>query len=146
MSRATWVFAGLGLAVIGLLLAWMARTLDTKAPIRIERAEPTPVPEPVRTFSEEELAERERATMQSIVARLAPSLARRAAEQAYPGEEAARARCTFTAARRVHHDESSAYWDAEFSCIDPLASGAYPNPTSVSVRLARDGTRWVAAD
>jgi hypothetical protein len=146
MSRATWVFAGLGFAVIVLLLSWMARTLDTKAPIRIERGPPTPVPEPVRTFPEEEQAERDRATMESIVVRLAPSLARRAAEQAFPGEEAARARCTFTAARLVHRDETSAYWDAEYSCVDPLAAGAYPNPTSVSVRLARDGARWVAAD
>ena len=146
MSRATWVFAALGLAVIGLLMAWMARTLDTKAPIRIERGPPVPAPEPVRTFSEEERAERERATMESIVVRLAPSLARRAAEQAFSGDEAARARCTFTAARLVHRDETSAYWDAAFSCVDPLAAGAYPNPTSVSVRLARDGMRWVAAD
>lgn len=146
MSRSTWVFAGLGLAFVVLLLSWMARTLDTKAPIRIDRGAAPPAPEPVRTVSPEEEAERDLATMRELVARHAASLERRAAGQAFPGDEAARARCTFTAARLVHRDAETAYWNAEFSCIDPAAPGAYPNPTSVSVRLGKTGTRWVVAD
>src|SRR5512140_3006457 len=122
----------------------MARTLDTKAPIRIDRGAATPAP--VRTFSPEEEAERELATMRALVAVHATSLERRAAGQAFPGEEAARARCTFTAARLVHRDADAAYWNAEFSCVDPAAPGAYPNPTSVSVRLGKVGTSGAVAE
>ena len=145
MSRSTWIAAGLGLAFVLLLLSWMGRTLETKAPIRIDRGAGTPAPAPVRTFSAEEEAERDLATMRDLVARHAPSLERRAAAQAFPGLESG-ARCTFTQARLLHRDADAAYWNAEFSCVDPAVPGAYPNPTSVSVRLGKIGTRWAVAD
>ena len=117
-----------------------------KAPVRIDRGAPTPAPVPVRTFSPEEQAERELATMRALVEQHAPSLAGRAAAQAFPPDEAARARCSFTAARLVHRDAEVAYWTAEFSCADPAAPAAYPNPTALSIRLTRSGARWVVED
>lgn len=146
MNRGAWIFAVLGLAIVGAMLWWMGATLDTKAPIRRDRAVGTPSAVPDPTPSAEELAERETARMRAAVARRAAGLARRAAEQAFPGEEAARARCTFTEATLVHRDGGSAYWNAEFSCVDPGAPGSLPNRTSVSVRLKRDGELWVAED
>ena len=143
MGRGAWIFAGLGLAFVALLMFVMGKALDTKAPIRIDRAGATSA-EPVRTPSAEETAAREIADMRAIVTRQARSLGRRAADQAFSGEEAARARCTFTGATLVSRDGVSAYWNAEFSCVDPSASGSFPNLTSVSVRLSRDGERWVA--
>jgi hypothetical protein len=142
VSRSAWVFAALGLAIIALLLSWMGKTLDSKAPIRIDRGGADSAA-PARTPSAEELVARETAEMRALVARRAASLVRRAAEQAFSGEEAARARCTFTQATLVHRDGASAYWNAEFSCVDPRAPGSFPNLTSVSVRLNRDGERWV---
>ncbi len=82
--------------------------------------------------------------MRALVAGRAVALAPRAAEQAFPSEEAARVRCTFTDARLVHREDSVAYWSAGFSCADPRDPAALPNLTSVSVRLRRDGTRWLA--
>ncbi|HQQ79225.1 MAG TPA: hypothetical protein PLB01_17890 [Thermoanaerobaculia bacterium] len=145
MSRGAWIFAGLGLAFIAFLTFVMGKALDTKAPIRIDRAGASS-PEPARTPTAEETAARETAEMRAIVAARAPSLARRAADQAFSGEEAARARCTFTGATPVSRDGVSAYWNAEFSCVDPQASGSFPNLTSVSVRLRLDGERWVLDD
>jgi hypothetical protein len=142
VSRGTWVFAGLGLAFVALLMIVMGKALDTKAPIRIDRAGATSTP-PEPTPSAEETAARETAEMRALVARRAPSLAFRAAEQAFSGEESGRARCTFTGAALVSRDGVSAYWNAEFSCADPQAPGSLPNLTSVSVRMSRDGERWV---
>jgi hypothetical protein len=143
MGRGAWIFAGLGLAFIALLMIVMGKALDTKAPIRIDRGGATSAP-PEPTPSAEETAARETAEMRAIVGRRAPSLSRRAADQAFSGEEAARARCTFTGATLVSRDGVSAYWNAEFSCTDPQATGSFPNLTSVSVRLRLDGERWVA--
>jgi hypothetical protein len=142
MGRGAWIFAGLGLAFIALLMIVMGKALDTKAPIRIDRGG-SASPESVPTPSAEEVAARETADMRAIVARRAPSLARRAADQAFSGEEASRARCTFTGATLVSRDGVSAYWNAEFSCADPQAPGSFPNLTSVSVRMSRDGERWI---
>jgi hypothetical protein len=142
VSRGAWIFAGLGLAFVASLMFVMGKALDTKAPIRIDRSGASS-PESVRTPSAEETAARETAEMRAIVARQAPSLGRRAADQAFSGEEAARARCTFTGATPVSRDGVTAYWNAEFSCVDPQASGSFPNLTSVSVRLRLDGERWV---
>ncbi|MEO8054553.1 MAG: hypothetical protein ABI768_05340 [Acidobacteriota bacterium] len=145
MGRGAWIFAGLGLAFVAFLMFVMGKALDTKAPIRIDRVGATS-PEPVRTPSAEETAARETADMRAIVVRRSRSLGRRAADQAFSGEEAARARCTFTGATPVSRDGVSAYWNAEFSCVDPNATGSFPNLTSVSVRLRLDGERWVADD
>ncbi|MBK9062094.1 MAG: hypothetical protein IPL89_02720 [Acidobacteria bacterium] len=142
MGRGAWIFAGLGLAFVAFLMFVMGKALDTKAPIRIDRTGAT-TREPVRTPSAEETAARETADMRSIVAGRAQSLGRRAADQAFSGEEAARARCTYTGATLVSRDGVSAYWNAEFSCADPNAPGSFPNLTSVSVRLSRDGERWI---
>ena len=141
MSRGTWIFAGLGLAFIAFLLFVMGKALDTKAPIRIDRGAATSAL-PAPTPSAEEVEARETAQMRTLVARQAPSLGRRAADQAFSGEEASRARCTFTGATLVSRDGVSAYWNAEFSCADPQAPGSFPNLTSVSVRLRLDGERW----
>ncbi len=141
-NRGTWAIAGLGLALIALLMLWMGKTLDTKAPIRIDRGG-TNAAGAVRTSTPEEEAERELADMRALVTRRAPGLASRAAEQAFSGEEAARARCAFTEARLVHRDGTTAYWNVGFSCVDPRQPGAFPNLTTVSVRLGRDGSRWV---
>lgn len=143
MSRGAWIFAGLGLAFIAFLMFVMGKALDTKAPIRIDRAGATSA-EAVPTPSAEETAAREIADMRAIVARRALSLGRRAADQAFSGEEAARARCSFTGATLVSRDGVSAWWNAEFSCTDPQATGSFPNLTSVSVRLSRNGETWVA--
>ena len=142
MGRGAWIFAGLGLAFVAALMFVMGKALDTKAPIRIDRAGAA-TPEPVPTPSAEQTAARETADMRAIVARRAPSLGRRAADQAFSGEEAARARCMFTGATLISRDGVSAYWNAEFSCADPQATSSFPNLTSVSVRLRLDGERWV---
>jgi hypothetical protein len=147
VSRSTWVAAGLGIAFVVVLLAWMGKTLDVKAPVRIDRGvTPAPPEPPPPTATAEETAEREMGVMRQIVTRRAATLERRAAAQAFPPDEADRVQCSFTAARLVHRDESSAYWDAEFSCVDPLASAALPNPTTVSVRLAKDARGWIVSE
>jgi hypothetical protein len=144
-SRGTWVFAGLGLAFIALLMFWMGKTLDTKAPIRIERREPAAAP--VKTRAPVDEAARDEAEMNLLVSRQAGVLARRAAAQAYPSDDAAQARCTFTGAQLVHRDGDTAFWSAGFSCVDPRLPGALPNPTSVSVRLHRaEGARWAVEE
>jgi hypothetical protein len=145
VNRGTWVFAGLGLAFIALLMIWMGKTLDTKAPIRIQRREPAAAlaaetPAPV------DEAARDEAEMSVAVSRLSEVFASRAAAQLYPSDDAARARCTFTGARFVHRDGDTAFWSAEFSCVDSRLPGALPNPTSVSVRLHKEGPRWVAEE
>jgi hypothetical protein len=81
-----------------------------------------------------------------LVSRLSSSLATRAAAQAYPSDDAAQARCTFKGARLVHRDGDTAFWDAEFSCVDSRALGALPNPTNVSVRLRKAGPRWAVEE
>ena len=141
MSRGAWIFAGLGLAFVAFLMFVMGKALDTKAPVRIDRGAAASAP-PAPTPSAEEIEAREIAQMRALVARQAPSLARRAADQAFSSEEASRARCTFTGATLVSRDGASAYWNAEFSCADPQAPGSFPNLTSVSVRMSRDGERW----
>ena len=143
MSRGAWVLAGLGLAFIALLMMWMGKTLDTKAPIRIQRREPAAAP-PVETPAPVDEAAREEGEMSVAVSRLSDALASRAAAQLYPSEDAARARCTFTRARLVHRDGDTAFWSAEFSCVDTRLPGALPNPTTVSVRLHKYGPRWAA--
>ena len=145
MGRGAWIFAGLGLAFVAFLMFVMGKALDTKAPIRIDREAPGP-PSPGPALKPEDAAAREESSMRTVVVRRARSLGRRAADQAFSGEEAARARCTFTGATLVSRDGVSAYWNAEFSCTDPQAAGSFPNLTSVSVRLSRDGERWVADD
>lgn len=141
-NRGTWILSGLGLAIVALLVLWMGRTLDVKAPVRIERVAPV-APTVVPTTSPEEDAAREEASMRALVTRRAASLSARAAAQAYPSDEAGRAQCTFTGATPVHRDGSEAWWDVAFSCVDPGAPGALPNLTSVSVRLHRAGDGWV---
>ncbi len=143
-NRGAWVLAGLGLALVALLAVGMGKMLDSKAPIRIERRTPVatvavPVEPGLPAWEE---AAREEEAMRALVAGRARVLAPRAAEQAFPAEDAARVRCTFTEARLVHREESVAYWSAGFSCTDPRDPGALPNLTSVSVRLRRDGTSW----
>lgn len=145
LSRGAWVFAGLGLVLVALLALWMGKTLDTKAPIRIDRHRPTPVPT-VPTLALEELAAREDATMRALVVKRADALAPRAAAQAYPSEDAAGVRCTFKGATLVHREGPTAYWDAGFRCVDPHRPDSLPNLTSISVRLEHDGTRWVIAN
>jgi hypothetical protein len=145
LSRGTWIFAGIGLAFIAFLLFVMGKALDTKAPIRIDRGGATSAP-PEPTATAEEVAAREAAQMRALVERRAPSLSRRAADQAFSGEEASRAKCTFTGATLVSRDGVSAYWNAEFSCADPQAPGSFPNLTSVSVRMSRDAERWTLDD
>ncbi len=144
-NRGTWVFAGLGLAFIALLMIWMGKTLDTKAPMRIERPTPAPVVA-VPTRSPEDAAASEEAEMGVAVSRVAGTLAARAAAQAYPSEDAARARCTFTRAQLVHRDGDTAFWSAEFSCVDTRLPGALPNPTSVPVRLRKAGPSWAVEE
>jgi hypothetical protein len=141
-NRGAWIFGGLGLAVIALLLFWMGKALDMKAPIRIERVGPSAAPA-VRTPSPEEAAAQEDAAMRALVQGQAAALSARAAAQAFPSDEIGRAGCTFTGAMPVHRDGATAWWNAEFSCVDRQQPGALPNPTSVSVRLRKDGTRWV---
>ena len=143
MSRGAWVLAGLGLAFIVLLMMWMGKTLDTKAPIRVQRREPAAAP-PVETPAPVDEAARDQAEMGVAVLRLSGALASRAAAQLYPSEDAEKARCTFTGARLVHRDGDTAFWSAGFSCIDTRLPGALPNPTTVSVRLHKDGPRWAA--
>jgi hypothetical protein len=140
-NRGVWVFAGLGLAFVALLMIWMGKTLDTKAPVRIERLVAAPAP-PVETRAPLDEAAQEEAEMNVLVSRLSGALATRAAAQAYPSDDAARARCTFKGARLVHRDGDMAYWDAEFSCVDSRQPGMLPNPTTVSVRLRKAGPRW----
>jgi hypothetical protein len=145
LSRATWAFAGLGLLLIALLMIWMGKTLDTKAPVRIERPTSAPVGV-VPTMTPEEEAAREENAMRALVSGRAGALALRAAAQAYPSEDASRVRCTFTEARLVHRDGAAAYWSAGFSCVDPRQPEALPNLTSVSVRLHRDEMRWAVEE
>lgn len=147
MSRGAWILGLVGLAFIAALMSWMGKTLDTKAPIRIDRVSPNPTPadepEPV---TPEEAAAAEEAAMRALVRARAVPLAARAAAQIFPSSEAGRAVCTFTGASPVHRDTETAWWNAEFSCVDREQPGALPNPTSVSVRLRRDGTRWTVED
>jgi hypothetical protein len=140
-NRGAWILGALGLGFVALLLYWMGKTLDTKAPIRIDRgvgsavAEPTPLPP-------EELARREEESQRALVVRQSGALASQAAAQTFAPGEVARARCTFTGASPVHRDETSAYWRLEYSCADRERPDALPNLTSVSVRLWKEGTRW----
>jgi hypothetical protein len=145
VNRGAWVFAGLGIAFIALLMVWMGKTLDTKAPVRIERPARAPV-ETVPTRSPGDEAAREEAEMAVLVSRLSGSLAARAAAQAYPSDVAARARCTFKGARVVHRDGDTAWWDAEFSCVDSRSPDSLPNPSTVSVRLHKAGPRWAVEE
>jgi hypothetical protein len=143
LSRGAWIFAGLGLAFAASLMFLMGKALDTKAPIRIDRGGGAPLSlPPAPTVSPAEAAAREVEAMRALVTRRADALARRAAEQAFAGEDAARAQCTFTEATLVHRDEASAYWNAGFSCVDPRQPDSLPNLTSVSVRLVRTNERW----
>jgi hypothetical protein len=121
-------------------MIWMGKTLDTKAPVRIERREPAAPPVETRAPLDE--TAQDEAEMSVLVSRLSSSLATRAAAQAYPSDDAAQARCTFKGARLVHRDADTAFWDAEFSCVDSRQPGALPNPTNVSVRLRKTGPRW----
>jgi hypothetical protein len=148
VSRGAWVFAALGLAAVALLMVVMGRALDTKAPILLERngASAAPTAPPVRAIPPAERDALETAAMRAVVSERAPALAARAAEQSSPAGEAGRATCTFTDARLVHREGSSAFWSADFSCADPRVPGALPNLTSVSVRLRRDGVRWTVED
>ncbi len=143
-NRAAWILAVVAFAFIALLMIVMAQSLDTKAPIRIDRrgpplAEPTATPETAA-----EAAAREEAVLKAIVERRAPELAGKAAAQAFAAEDLARARCTFTGATLVSRTEDAAYWRLDYSCADAKAPEALPNLTSVSVRLVKDGLRWVA--
>jgi hypothetical protein len=121
-----------------LLMVWMGKTLDTKAPIRIERRQSEPV-RVVPTRTPEEQAAREEAAMRAALTSRASRYVARAAAQVYPPEEASRANCTFIGASLVHRDGPTAFWDAAFSCADSSVPGALPNPTSVSVRLRQAG-------
>ena len=144
-NRGAWIFAGLGMAFVALLMLWMGATLDTKAPIRIDRVRAI-APPPTPTVSAEETAAREEATMLGLVRERARALAARAAAQLFPGDEAGAARCTFTGATPVHRDGGEAWWNATFSCVDPRRPGELPDLTSVSVRLHRDGGRWIVEE
>lgn len=147
-NRGAWVFAGLGLALVALGMIWMGKALDTKAPIRIERRAPEPVPRPTLepTLAPEVEAAREEARLRALVTRAAPGLSARAAAQVFPPDEVSRARCSFTGATPVQREGDTAWWNAEFSCVDTGEPEALPNLTSVSVRLRRDGTRWAVED
>lgn len=142
MSRATWVIAGLGLVVVALLMLWMGKTLDTKAPIRIERPEAVALPA-VPTPSREQTAAEEEAAMRAAVARSASRYAARAAAQVFASDEAGRTECSFTGSKPLHRDGDTAWWNAEFSCVDRQAPAALPNLTSVSVRLRKAGGVWL---
>jgi hypothetical protein len=142
VTRGAWILGGLGLAVAALLMLWMGRTLDVKAPVRIQRVVPS-APTVVPTTSPEEAAAREEASMRALVTRRASTLSARAAAQVYTSDEAGRASCTFTGATPVHRDGSEAWWDVAFSCVDPGVPGALPNLTSVPVRLHRAENGWV---
>ncbi len=144
VNRGAWVIAALALAFVGFLMFVMAKSLDTKAPVRIERptappAVPTPTP-----LTPEEAAARDEEAMRGVVVRLAPGLAARAAEQAFASEDRAQARCTFTSATLVSRASDSAYWRLDYGCADVRRPEALPNLTSVSVRLLWDGKRWAA--
>jgi hypothetical protein len=144
-NRGAWVFAGLGLAFIALLMLWMGKTLDTKAPVRIERRAPAAAP-PVETRAPLDERAQDEAEMNLLVSRLSGTLATRAAAQAYPRDDAAQARCTYRGARLVHRDGDTAFWDAEFLCVDSRQPEALPNPTNVSVRLRKTGPRWAVEE
>jgi len=141
-NRGAWILGGLGLAFVALLMVWMGKTLDTKAPIRIERRERAAAP-PAETGAPFDEAAQDESEMNVLVSRLSGALAARAAAQAYPSDDAAKARCTYRGARLVHRDGDTAFWDAEFSCIDSRQPDALPNPTTVSVRLRKAGARWL---
>lgn len=145
-NRGVWVFGGLGLAFIALLMVWMGKTLDTKAPIRIEHRQSEPV-RFVPTRSPEEQAAREEAAMRAAVTIRASRYRARAAAQVFPPGETSRAHCTFTGASLVHRDGPTAFWDAAFSCTDTSAPSALPNLTSVSVRLRQAGPEdWLPVE
>jgi hypothetical protein len=144
-NRGTWILGGLGLVFIALLMLWMGKTLDMKAPVRIDRVGASPTPA-VRTLSPEEAAAREDDEMRALVLAQAAALSTRAAAQVFPGDEASRASCTPTGASPVHRDGIRVWWNMEFACVDPQQPGALPNLTSMSVRLRKDGTRWVVED
>jgi hypothetical protein len=140
-NRGAWIFAGLGLVIIALLMLWMGKTLDRKAPIRIDRVRAVPTPD-IRTLSPEEAAAREDAEIRSLLRAEAAALSTRAAAQVFPSDEVGRVQCTLTGASPVHRDGATVWWDAEFSCVDRQHPEALPNPTAVSVRFRKDGTRW----
>ncbi|MGA7991296.1 MAG: hypothetical protein WCC53_07700 [Thermoanaerobaculia bacterium] len=142
MSRGAWILGGLGLGFIVLLLLWMGKTLDTKAPIRIDRVRQS-APSAPRTLSPEEIADRDESEMRLLVQAEAAVLSTRAASQIFVSDEVGRAECSFTGASPVHRDGVMAWWNAEFSCVDRQRPGALPNLTTVSVRLRKDGARWV---
>lgn len=142
MSRGAWVFGAFGFGIIALLMLWMGKTLDTKAPIRIERRGPEAIADTPTRTPEEDAAHEERA-MRAIVTSRASRWSARAASQIFPSDEAGRVRCSFTGAKPVHRDGDTAWWNAEFSCVDGRQPGALPNLTSVSVRLHRAGEAWV---
>lgn len=147
MSRGAWILAALALGVFAALLVVMAKSLDTKAPIRIDRfsdrgAAPAAAAPAETPLSAEEAAAREEETLRGLVTRLAPSLAARAAAQVFASEDLARARCAFTSAAPVHREGDTAYWRLEYSCADAAKPDDLPNLTSVSVKLSKGEGRW----
>jgi hypothetical protein len=140
-NRGAWILGGLGLAFIALLMLWMGKTLDMKAPVRIERVGTREAPT-IRPASPEEAAAREDAEIRSRIQVQAAELSVRAAAQIFLSDEVGRAQCTFTGASPVHRDGATAWWNAEFSCVDRQQPGALPNLTTVSVRLRKDGAQW----
>jgi hypothetical protein len=140
-NRGAWILGALGLGFVALLLSWMGKTLDMKAPIRIDRGSGPAVSAPA-PLSPEEIARREEESQRALVVRQSGALASQAAAQAFAPGELARARCTFTGASPVHRDETSAYWRLEYSCADREHPEALPNLTSVSVRLWKEGEKW----
>ena len=148
MSRGAWIVAALAFGFIALLMIVMARSLDTKAPIRFDRAIDRGAPPPSGPPTEApltaaEVAAREEQAMRSLVERRAPSLASRAAAQVFASEDLARARCSFSSATLVHRDAGYAYWRLDYSCADAAKPDDLPNLTGVSMRLRWDGERWM---
>ena len=143
-NRGAWILAVLALGFVAFLMIVMARSLDTKAPIRIDRGTRSEPPVPTETpISPEEADARDQNVLRAIVERRAPSLASVAAAQAFPSDETSRARCTFVSATVVHRETDTVYWRLDYECADVQRPEALPNLTSVSVRAQRDGLRWL---
>jgi hypothetical protein len=149
VSRGAWVLAGLALAFVAGLMVLMGRSLDMKAPIRIDRGPGPSAAVPAETLApvHETPEPNEDEIIRALLARRAPALASRAAAQVFPAEEVARARCEFAGATPVHREEDTAYWRLDFACADTAKPGDLPNLTGVSVRLRKlEGGRWTVEE
>ena len=143
-NRGAWILAVLALGFVAFLMITMARSLDTKAPVRIDRGTRTEAAVPKETpISPEEAAARDLQVVRAIVERRSGALAGVAAAQAFPPEDVSRARCSFVSATVVSRESDTVYWRLDYTCADVQRPDALPNLTSVSVRAQRDGLKWI---